>query len=126
MRWVWGVPGVLTDRQVEAAVRDMGIEGIENTYPLAPLQQGLLFHQLAAEHPGVNLVQVVCRLHEDLDVPAFSRGWERVVARHPSYGEQSLLKGSPDRGEMRRQSFARRRQQRSKLAVEQRPGDKTP
>src|SRR5690348_3570394 len=51
-------------------------------YPLSPVQQGLLFHSLSAPEPGVYIQQMVCRLHEALDVPAFRRAWDHVVAHH--------------------------------------------
>jgi natural product biosynthesis luciferase-like monooxygenase protein len=52
------------------------------TYPLSPMQQGLLFHHLAAPHSGVDFEQIVFRLREELDLAAFDRAWERLVARH--------------------------------------------
>src|SRR5690606_22435629 len=47
-------------------------------------QQGMLFHHLYARHSGVDIEQMVCRLPEKLNVPAFQRAWESVVARHPA------------------------------------------
>ncbi|MFQ3633438.1 amino acid adenylation domain-containing protein [Roseiflexus sp.] len=55
---------------------------IEAIYPLSPIQQGLLFHSLYAPNSGVYVEQLVCTLHADVDVSAFSRAWERVVQRH--------------------------------------------
>jgi natural product biosynthesis luciferase-like monooxygenase protein len=52
------------------------------TYPLSPMQQGLLFHHLASAHSGVDLEQIVFSLREDLDLAAFGRAWEQVAARH--------------------------------------------
>lgn len=57
---------------------------IEDSYPLSPLQQGMLFHSLYAPGSGVDIEQVVCDLHEDLDVAAFERAWQRVIQRHPA------------------------------------------
>jgi hypothetical protein len=53
------------------------------SYPLSPLQQGLLFHTLSSTVPGVDLVQVIGSLHEELDPAAFAESWQRVVDRHP-------------------------------------------
>ena len=36
-----------------------------------------------APRSGVYVQQLVCGLHEDLDVAAFRRAWRRVLARHP-------------------------------------------
>ncbi len=56
---------------------------IEDSYRLCPLQQGMLFNSLYAPDSGVNIVQVVCALHEDLQVAAFEQAWQDSVARHP-------------------------------------------
>ncbi len=52
------------------------------THPLTPIQHGMLFHHLAAPHSAVDVEQILCRLDELLDVPAFRRAWERTLARH--------------------------------------------
>src|SRR5205085_5029611 len=54
----------------------------EDAYPRWPLQQGMLFHHLYAEHAGVDIEQIVYRLRHRLDVPAFKRAWQRAVDRH--------------------------------------------
>ncbi|HYT92955.1 MAG TPA: condensation domain-containing protein, partial [Gemmataceae bacterium] len=51
-------------------------------YILSPMQQGLLFHTLYDGAPGVYIQQMVCSLHEELDVPAFVRAWGRLLSRH--------------------------------------------
>ena len=56
---------------------------IEDAYPLSPLQQGMLFHTLLDPGSGVDIEQLLCELHEALDVAAFQRAWRCVVARHP-------------------------------------------
>ncbi|MBI2948517.1 MAG: AMP-binding protein [Verrucomicrobia bacterium] len=56
---------------------------IEDSSPLSPMQQGMLFHSLSAESRGVDVEQLVCHLPEDLDRAGFERAWQRVVARHP-------------------------------------------
>jgi amino acid adenylation domain-containing protein/non-ribosomal peptide synthase protein (TIGR01720 family) len=55
---------------------------IEESYSLSPLQQGMLFHSLYAGQSGVDIEQMFCALHEDLDVPAFQTAWQQVLARH--------------------------------------------
>jgi natural product biosynthesis luciferase-like monooxygenase protein len=52
------------------------------SYGLSPIQQGLLFHHLSATGSGVDFEQIVMRLEEDLDLDAFRRAWEQVLARH--------------------------------------------
>src|SRR5215208_2746775 len=54
-----------------------------STYLLSPMQQGMLFHNLYAPQSGVFIQQLVATLHEEMDVAAFGRAWQRVVDRHP-------------------------------------------
>ena len=50
---------------------------------LTPLQQGMLFHALAAPNSGVDIEQIEMRLHESLDVTKFQHAWQQVIQRHP-------------------------------------------
>jgi surfactin family lipopeptide synthetase C len=61
----------------------MSVRDIEDIYPLAPMQQGMLFHSLYAPESGVYFEQTSWTLRGDLDVSAFERAWQRVVDRHP-------------------------------------------
>jgi amino acid adenylation domain-containing protein/FkbM family methyltransferase len=60
----------------------MPVETIEDSYPLSPMQQGMLFHSLYAPQTGVYSQQSICSLREDLNVPAFKKAWQQVVDRH--------------------------------------------
>src|SRR5262249_43580171 len=40
-------------------------------------------HSLSAPEPGIYIQQMVCGLHEALDVPQFRKAWAEVVAHHP-------------------------------------------
>ena len=55
---------------------------IEAPYTLSSMQKGMLFHSLYAPQSGVYVQQLICALHEDLDVFCFQRAWQRVVERH--------------------------------------------
>ncbi len=55
---------------------------IEDIYPLSPMQQGLLFHTLLAPESGIYFEQVDFTIHQDLNIPAFERAWQRVLDRH--------------------------------------------
>jgi amino acid adenylation domain-containing protein len=55
---------------------------IEAQYPLSFMQQGMLFHSLSAAESGVNIEQLICDLHEELNVSLFKQAWQQVVDRH--------------------------------------------
>ncbi len=58
------------------------MRSVIDSYPLSPLQEGMLFNALFAPHSGVDITQIICRMHHTLDAPAFERAWKAVVARH--------------------------------------------
>jgi amino acid adenylation domain-containing protein len=60
----------------------MNNECQRESYPLSPLQEGMLFHSFASVGTGVDIVQVICRVRERLDLETFQRAWARVVERH--------------------------------------------
>jgi amino acid adenylation domain-containing protein/non-ribosomal peptide synthase protein (TIGR01720 family) len=55
---------------------------VEDLYPLAPLQHGLLFHSLYAPDSGVYCVQLGCQLQGALNVDAFKQAWQQIVNNH--------------------------------------------
>lgn len=55
---------------------------IGDSYPLSPLQHGMLFHNLMGRSSGVDIEQIVCTLHEEIDLTLFERAWQRVISRH--------------------------------------------
>jgi amino acid adenylation domain-containing protein/non-ribosomal peptide synthase protein (TIGR01720 family) len=56
--------------------------GIEDVYPLSPLQQGMLFHSLYAPEAAAYVVQRSAELVGELDVDAFRRAWRELIDRH--------------------------------------------
>ncbi len=58
------------------------MSNVIDSYPLSPLQEGMLFNALFAPHSGVDITQIICRMHHSLDVAAFERAWRGVVERH--------------------------------------------
>jgi amino acid adenylation domain-containing protein len=60
----------------------IGESDIEDSYPLSPLQQGMLFHNLASTQPGVDVEQMLFEISGVIDSEAFRRAWERVIERH--------------------------------------------
>lgn len=63
----------------------MNKKDIKDIYELSPMQQGMLFHSLAAPESGAYIIRISHILKGDLDVPAFERAWQRVVDRHPVF-----------------------------------------
>jgi amino acid adenylation domain-containing protein/non-ribosomal peptide synthase protein (TIGR01720 family) len=61
----------------------MKTENIEDLYELSPMQQGMLFHSLAAPESGVYVEYVSCTVQGKLNIPAFKRAWQQVMERHP-------------------------------------------
>ena len=60
----------------------MNTANIENIYELSPVQQGILFHNLYESESGAYFVQLSYGLRGMLNIAAFKRAWERVVAYH--------------------------------------------
>ncbi|MBS0180177.1 MAG: amino acid adenylation domain-containing protein, partial [Nitrospira sp.] len=56
---------------------------LEDVYPLSPLQQGLLFHNLYAPGSGVYIEQMSWRMQGALNLQHFRGAWQRVADRHP-------------------------------------------
>jgi hypothetical protein len=69
---------------------------IEDSYPLTPTQQGMLFHYLFTGNRTAYVVQVVCSLEHDLDVGAFKRAWIALVSRHAALRTAFRWEGLPE------------------------------
>lgn len=55
---------------------------MSQTYPLSPLQEGMLFHDLLASSSRASYAQFTWILTGALDVEAYVEAWRVVVARH--------------------------------------------
>ncbi|MEP7008816.1 MAG: non-ribosomal peptide synthase/polyketide synthase [Acidobacteriota bacterium] len=71
---------------------------VEDVYPLAPLQEGMVFQTLAAPRSGVYYEQLAATLSGPVDDNLFGRALAGVLARHPILrtsfrwqGSESLL-----------------------------------
>lgn len=72
-------PLALLDQEtIDAHFADPAIADI---YPLAPIQEGILYEAQAAVRPGVYLEQVTW-VQRDLDHERFRAAWTEVIARH--------------------------------------------
>ncbi len=55
---------------------------VKSVCPLTPLQCGMLYHSIAESAPGVDIEQILCTVHEPLDLPSMRLAWHRVMERH--------------------------------------------
>src|SRR5689334_13556546 len=53
-----------------------------DSYPLSPMQQGMLYHSLYAPQSMIYTQQVSCTLKGELNVAAFERAWQQVIDRY--------------------------------------------
>ncbi len=60
----------------------MSRQKLENVFPLTPLQEGILYHALAAPDSDVYVEQLSCELLGPLDDGALVRAWRLAVERH--------------------------------------------
>jgi len=60
----------------------MEAKDVEAIYPLAPMQQGMLFHTLYSPETEVYAQQLNYTLSGDLNVAAFQQAWQNVIDRH--------------------------------------------
>ncbi len=66
---------------------------VEDLYPLAPLQEGMLFRGLLEPAAGFYLEQLTCTLEGPLDTVAFRRAWQATIDRHPALRTAFLWEG---------------------------------
>nr|WP_306298895.1 non-ribosomal peptide synthetase [Pseudomonas syringae] len=60
-----------------------GVANVQDIYPLAPLQEGILYHHLASTGPGDSYLQQALFTFEDQDrLDAFVAALHGVIARH--------------------------------------------
>jgi len=72
-------------------------KNIEDIYPLAPMQRGILFHDLlSAGSERLYVQQVLWRMDAGVDLPELRRAWEHVVARHPIFRTFVIWENRPD------------------------------
>ncbi len=69
---------------------------LPESWPLSPMQQGMLFHSLRDRHSGVDVEQMVARLAEPLDPETFRRAWEGLINRHSAFRSSFEWDGRPE------------------------------
>ncbi len=82
-------PGDLAIRGLDLVSWDTLLElhgvpasAVEDIYPLAPLQEGLLFHAQTAPATTAYVEQTSYRLHGTLDPACFEAAWQALLDRH--------------------------------------------
>ncbi|HEX2092660.1 MAG TPA: non-ribosomal peptide synthase/polyketide synthase, partial [Longimicrobiaceae bacterium] len=60
------------------------MDNVESVYPLSPMQEAILLHELSAGAAGRYVEQVSWTVRGPFDPVAFARAWNRAVARHPA------------------------------------------
>ncbi|PWG07007.1 non-ribosomal peptide synthetase, partial [Streptomyces sp. V2] len=69
----------LSQEQVDLLVGDG--RGVDDVYPLTPLQAGMVFHALAEPESAVYVEQLAFSLEGVRDIRRLGRAWQRVAAR---------------------------------------------
>ncbi|MET0397577.1 MAG: condensation domain-containing protein, partial [Longimicrobiaceae bacterium] len=69
--------------------------GVEDVYPLSPLQEGMLFHSHLSPGSGEYVGQFGFLLEGPLDAGALERAWQDVVARHEALRAAFAWEGLP-------------------------------
>ena len=82
------------------------MENVADIYPLAPAQEGMLFHTVAEPGSGVYVEQVTSTLHGPLREDALRDAWTRAVDRHPVLRTAFLWDGLDEPLQVVRQTVA--------------------
>ena len=69
--------------------------GVEDVYPLSPMQEGMVFHALYSPGSGMYVGQVGLELEGELDAEALRRAWADVVERHAALRAAFLWEDLP-------------------------------
>ncbi|MCI8212140.1 non-ribosomal peptide synthetase, partial [Pseudomonas sp. S25] len=67
---------------------------VQDLYPLAPMQQGMLFHSLYEQTQQGAYVNQMCVDVENLDAERFRQAWQAVVERHDILRSAFLWQGT--------------------------------
>jgi acyl carrier protein len=71
-------------------------KNVEAIYPLSPQQKGMLLECLSTDMPDLHLERLTWVLHGELDLAAFARAWERVIAHHSIFRTAFAWKGQEE------------------------------
>jgi amino acid adenylation domain-containing protein len=88
----------LTETQILRIVEHTpgGAKNIQDIYPLSPLQQGILFHHLAAEQSDPYLQAALLRLDSKARLDAYLAGLQWVIERHDIFRTAVMWEELPE------------------------------
>lgn len=69
---------------------------VSDEFKLSPIQEGMLFHHLSGDTPGVDIEQIVIGYKEPVDAKLLERAWCLAVERHPALRTDIEWKQSSD------------------------------
>ncbi|MEE4150887.1 amino acid adenylation domain-containing protein [Pseudomonas viridiflava] len=74
----------LTQAQIDKVVASVpgGVANVQDIYPLAPLQEGILYHHIAAEQGDPYVLQVQFAFDDRACLDAFVQALQAVIERH--------------------------------------------
>ena len=72
-----------------------GVSNVQDIYPLAPLQEGILYHHLSAEQGDPYLLQARFSFADVQRLQAFTQALQRVIDRHDILRTAIVLEGLP-------------------------------
>ncbi|MCI0552666.1 MAG: amino acid adenylation domain-containing protein [Anaerolineae bacterium] len=73
----------MTDLPKHTAPLRTNSKPVEASFPLSPMQEGMLFHSLQSREAGFYIEQIVIELMEEIDVSAFTQSWQEITSYHP-------------------------------------------
>ena len=56
--------------------------GVEDIYPISPMQRAMLFESLRDPETRAYFVQISCAVQSHIDADSFARAWQHVLERH--------------------------------------------
>ncbi|MDX8128142.1 amino acid adenylation domain-containing protein, partial [Methylomonas sp. OY6] len=77
--------------QSQLDILNLPLRQIDDIYPLAPLQHGLIFHSLYEPDSNVYRIQLACRLTGPLDTSIFKQAWQQLLERHAVLRSRFLI-----------------------------------
>jgi hypothetical protein len=82
----------LSQEQIDQIVRRVpgGAANVQDIYPLAPLQEGILFHHLLQQQGDAYLLVAMLSFDQRAQLDQFVRMLQRVITRHDKSAPSAL------------------------------------